>query len=162
MKADDFFRYLLLWSTFGAVIFSFLVVILFRTGVAYTSRNPDGTLKRKVPISGMATSFSLLLGIVGLQIASNYWGLKRQGVELNWGLLFLVNYALYFVLLLYDTVVIDYLVIVKWRPDFLMLPETMNWQSMKTHILATIPVGPVVGLLLTAVSVAISRVVFLH
>jgi hypothetical protein len=64
------------------------------------------------------------------------------------------------ILLIYDTLVIDYLVIVKWRPKFLLIPEAMNAQSMRQHILATIPVGPVIGLVLTALSTWIAWVAF--
>ena len=106
------------------------------------------------------SSLTLLGGLLGIQVASDYFGLKLRRMEVSFIGLYLLNYALYIVLVIYDTLVIDYLVIVKWRPKFLMIPEAMNAQSMRKHIIASIPVAPAIGLLLTALSTLIAYVAF--
>ena len=70
--------------------------------------------------------------------------------------LMLLNFGHYVVLFLFDTVVVDGLVLSLWRPAFLRLPATMNRESMKRHVLLSIPVGLIAGIGLTALSTAIS------
>jgi hypothetical protein len=57
---------------------------------------------------------------------------------------------------LFDTVVVDGLVLSVWRPGFLQLPEGMDGESMKRHMLLSIPVGMMAGIGLTALSTVIS------
>jgi hypothetical protein len=160
MKPGDVFSYLLLWGLIGSGLLNLYVILVFRTGIVYTARHKDGTLKEKPSASGIANSLILLGCIVGVQVASNYFGLQSRGAEPSFIALALLNYALYIILVIYDSLVIDYLVIVKWRPDFLMIPEAMNAQSMRKHIIMTIPVAPVIGLVLTALSTWIAWVAF--
>ena len=108
----------------------------------------------------MANSLLLLGCIIGIQVASNYLGLGSRRAEVSFIGLALLNYALYIVLVIYDTLVIDYLVIVKWRPQFLMIPDAMNAQSMRKHIIASIPIAPAIGLVLTALSTWIAWAAF--
>jgi hypothetical protein len=46
-----------------------------------------------------------------------------------------------------------------WRPEFLKLSDDIGAQSMKKHILISIPVGLIAGAALTAISSAISHFV---
>ena len=160
MKPGDFFSYLLFWGLVGCCLFNVYVILVFRTGIVYTARHKDGTLKKKASVSGIVNSLILLGCILGIQVASNYFGLASRRAEVSFIGLYLLNYALYMLLLIYDTLVIDYLVIVKWRPKFLMIPEAMNAQSMRKHIIASIPVAPAIGLVLTALSTLIAWFAF--
>jgi hypothetical protein len=99
---------------------------------------------------------SLLLGIVGLQVVANYLGLAREAIEISFFPLFLLNFGHYLILFVFDTAVIDGLVLSVWRPGFLQLPDAIGAESMKKHILLSIPVGVVAGIGLTAVSTAVS------
>jgi hypothetical protein len=47
-----------------------------------------------------------------------------------------------------------------WRPAFLKLPDAMGWDSMKVHIIKSIPVGAFFGLIISLVSTAITYFVF--
>jgi len=160
MKIADIFSYLLFWGLIGCCLFNVYVMLVFRTGIVYTARHKDGTLKKKASVSGIVNSLLLLDCILGIQVASNYFGLASRRTEISFAGLYLLNYALYIVLVIYDTLVIDYLVIVKWRPKFLMIPEAMNAQSMRQHIIASIPIAPAIGLVLTALSTLIAWVAF--
>ena len=160
MKTGDLFSHLLFWGLIGCCLFNLYVILVFRTGLVYTARHRDGTLKKKASVSGILNSLILVGCILGIQVASDYFGLKSRRREVSFTGLYLLNYALYIVLVIYDTFVIDYLVIVKWRPKFLLIPETMNAQSMRKHIIASIPVAPTLGLLLTALSTSIAYVAF--
>ena len=90
------------------------------------------------------------------QVTSNYFGLVRYGVGLNYWNLFLLNYGVYLILFLFDTFFIDGFVLTIWRPAFLQLPDEMGKESMKKHILVSIPIGLAIGAILTIISTTTS------
>lgn len=55
-----------------------------------------------------------------------------------------------------ETVVIDGLVLSVWRPGFLQLSDAIGGESMKKHMLLSIPIGTATGAGLTAISTVIS------
>ena len=156
MTWENVLGYLALWSGVGCALFCVYVVLVFRTGVVYTARREDGTLKERIPLSGLLNMLVLLLCIVGFQVGANYLGLARRPVEMSFLQLFLLNFGHYLILFLFDTAVIDGLVLGVWRPGFLKVPDAMGGESMKKHMLISIPVGAIAGLGLAAVSTAVS------
>jgi hypothetical protein len=156
MTLSSILAYLLLWGLIGSALFFILVVVLFRSGVVYTARKPDGTLKEVIPLSGKLAMLIVPISFFAFQILSNYTGLVQQGLTLNYGQLFLLNYGVYLILFLFDTFFIDGFVLAIWRPAFLKLPDEMGRESMKKHILISIPIGLLLGIILTLISTAIS------
>ena len=73
-----------------------------------------------------------------------------------------MNFGHYLIFFIFDSVVIDGLVLSVWRPAFLQLPDAMGSESMKRHILLSIPIGTVIGIGLAAVSTAISYFMLLN
>jgi hypothetical protein len=142
------------------VVFSLYIVVVFRTGIVYTSREQDGTLKQRLPLSGVLSSLSILVGIIAVQLASSFSLLSTQSDPVSFWVLLAVNYALFLVLFLYDTLVIDYFVIGRWRPAILHLPDEMDAGSMAEHIRASMVVAPLIGLVLSLVSTLVTRVWF--
>ena len=160
MGSGEVLRYLVIWSTIGFVAFSVYVVTIFRTGIVYTTRKADGTLKERIPLLGYVNMLAFLLAIVGLQILANYFGVARAGLRVSFTSLFLLNFGHYLVLFMFDTVVKEGLVHAVWRPGFLRLSDAMGGESMKRHILISIPVGAMAGLGLAALSTVVSYFVF--
>ena len=156
MTWEDLLGYLALWSGVGCGLFCVYVWVVFRTGIVYTARRQDGTLKERIPLGGLFNMLVFLLCIVGFQVGANYLGLARRAVEMSFLHLFLLNFGHYLILFLFDTAVIDGLVLGVWRPGFLKLPDAMGGESMKEHIMTSIPVGVIAGLGLTAISTAVS------
>jgi hypothetical protein len=156
MSLREIIVYLATWGIIGSAIFSIFVIFIFRTGIVYTTRGEDGLLKEKIPLRGYLTSAVFLLCIVGYLLLANYFGLARQNMQLSFGALSVLNFALYLILFLFDTIVIDGLVLGYWRPSFLQLPEAMGWESMQEHILKSIPVGTTFGLIIALVSATVS------
>jgi len=157
MTVEKIIHYLAVWSGIGAAAFSIYVAAVFRSGLVYTARNQDGTLKDRIPLRGIVNMLILISIIVGFQVLANYVGLSRSGVDIRFTALFLLNFGHYLLLFLFDTLVIDGLVIGVWRPGFLKLPDEMGAESIKKHILISLPVGVVAGVVLTAISTAISN-----
>jgi hypothetical protein len=144
------------WSLIGAVAFSLVVVFLFRSGAVYTSRTEEGHLKKEMPLKGILTMLAFLCVIIGFMTTANYFGLVSRQIELEFWPVFWLDLALIMILIVYDTLVIDWWVIGIWRPVFLQLPETMNKTEMKEHIRRSFFVAPIFGVLLALVSAAIS------
>ena len=134
--------------------------MVFRTKLVYTARNQDGTLKERIPLSGYLNMLILLISIVGFQCLANYIGLARENIVLTFFSLFLLNFGHYLILFVFDSLVIDGLVLSVWRPKFLGIPDTMGRESMKTHVLASIPIGTIAGIVLTGMSTVFSFFAF--
>lgn len=162
MVTNKILSYLFQWSVIGIVIFCVYVVVVFRTGMVYTAREVDGTMKKKIPLSGILNMLGFLLGIVGLQLAANAFGVCGKGFRLPFPGLLGLNYAHYLILFIFDTVIIDGLVLGVWRPGFLRIPDSMGKESMKEHITASIPVGLAAGIVLAGISTTISSFLLLN
>ena len=139
MSPTLIFNYLVLWSLIGIVVFSLVVVYLFRSGRVYDSRNEEGHLKKEMPLKGLLTMLAFLALIVGFMTLTNY-----------------LNLALIIILIVYDTLVIDWWVIGHWRPSILQLPDRMDKAQMKEHIRRSLFVAPLFGLLLAALSAGVT------
>ena len=167
MNITGVLLYLGLWGFAGCFFFSLFVIVVFRTGFVWKARNKEGLLKKKLPAGSIAGMLLIPAAILGLQVCADYFGFKEgifssstlpgSGWSLNKVLyLFLFNFHLYLLLFAYDTIVVDYLVLVKWRPRFLKIPNTLTDESMKKHIKYSIPVGIGVGIVLSLISTAVS------
>ena len=156
MTTQEVFSYLALWSAIGWALFSAYVVVVFRTGLVYTARNDDGTLKEQMPPSGQLNMLALLVAIVGFQVGANYVGIAGKTYQISFLSLYLLNFVHYLILFVYDTVFIDGFVLGVWRPDFLQIPEAMGGESMMRHMVQSLPIGLVAGVALSAFSTAIS------
>ncbi|MBN2044950.1 MAG: hypothetical protein JW757_08030 [Anaerolineales bacterium] len=156
MSPHLIFNYLVLWTVIGAAAFSLVVVYLFRSGRVYDARNEGGHLKAEMPRKGLLTMLGFLVLIIGFITLSNYLSLVRRGMALTYWPLFGLNLALILILIVYDTLVIDWWVIGHWRPAFLQLPAAMDKDQMKEHIRRSFVVAPLFGLLLAALSAGVT------
>jgi hypothetical protein len=148
--------FLLIWGLIGCFLFGVLVVILFRTGIVYMARKADGTLREEISWSGRLSMLIVPESYFVFLLISNRFGLVQQSLRLNYWHLFLLNYGVYLVLFLFDTFFIDGFVLSIWRPAFLHLPDEMGAESMKKHLLVSVPVGLVIGAVLTLISSTVS------
>jgi hypothetical protein len=162
MSPIDTIIHLFIWSLIGAALFSVFVVFVFRSGIVYTSRNEDGKLKDKIPIKGYITMALFLLAIVGFFVLANYFGLGRDETSLGFLTLFLLNLGLYLLLFLFDTIFIDWFVLIIWRPKFLHLSDQLGSESMHEHITKSIPVGMAFGIAIAGLSSVISFLAFIN
>ena len=145
-----------MWGVIGSTFFTLLVVIFFLTGVIYAAvEKPAPKTKKK----GRIGSLIILVGILSIQILSTNISLTRYQLTNDLIGIYLLNYALYLILFVYDTFIIDILILVKWHPDFLHLPNEEVFTSSSYH-LKTLILGSILGLLITTISVVISILLF--
>jgi len=152
MTPSQIINYLILWTLVGAVIFSLIVIYLFRSDRVYDSRTEEGHLKERMSLKGLLTMLSFLVLIVAFITFTNFISLVSQGVYQKFWPVFGLNLVLIIILIIYDSLVIDWLVIGHWRPAFLQLPEAMDKDQMVEHIRRTLYVAPFFALLLAALS----------
>ncbi len=143
---------LILWSLIGIFIFNLFVIIVFRTGFVWKSRNKKGLLKKKQSLLGYLSMLILPIGIISIQLLFSYFSFNST---FSFTKIFLLNYLLYAILFVYDTFVIDYITLSLWKPKFLKIPKNLNSKSMNKHILISIPFGAIIGLIITLISVLI-------
>jgi hypothetical protein len=156
MTFQSILIYLGLWALIGAAAFSLVVVFLFHSGIVFSARSEEGHLKKKMPLKGLLAMLGFLLLIVAFLCTANYFGLNQKGFQLDFWPLFLLNFGLILILEIYDTLVIDWWVIGRWRPAFLNLPEAMDKAEMAAHIRKSFIVAPLFGLLLALAATMIS------
>ena len=60
--------------------------------------------------------------------------IEKLGVTPGFEILFLNAFGIYFFLMLFDLIVLDYLIVVKWHPKFLNLPDTDYYTKFKPHL----------------------------
>ena len=152
--------YLILWSMIGILAFSIIVIYLFRSGRVYDARNEEGHLKKEMPLKGLLTMLAFLALIAAFMTLTNYLSLVRQGAASTFWPLFGLNLALILILIVYDTLVIDWWVIGHWRPAFLHLPDTMDQEQMKEHIRRSFVSAPLFALLLAALSAGVTVLIW--
>jgi hypothetical protein len=162
MSTREIAHFLILWSASGASGFLILVVFLFHSGLVFSARKRDGTLKGKIPLRGILTMAAFLAIIIGFFLLADYRGVVQPGQDLGYSDLYLLNYGLYVILFIFDTLIIDGLLLSLWRPGFLKLPDELGKESMKTHILKSLPVGMVAGLVLAAIATSASWMIWLR
>lgn len=162
MMPSQTISFLFYWGLIGCLLFFVLVVVLFRTGIVYTARKADGTLKEEIPLRGKLAMLIVPISYFAFQVISNYFGLVRLGFFLKFWELFWLNYGVYLILFLFDTFFIDGFVLSIWRPAFLQLPDEMGAESMKKHILISIPIGLVIGAVLTLISSTVSYFLWIN
>ena len=145
------FWYAVRWGIVGSAVFSVLVFMFFRTGFVFTARDQEGKLKRDMPLIGYAAMSIVLFGVLGIQM----YGFSHSVVQVAGFVdVFVLNYALYLFLLLYDTLVVDILVLCIWKPGFLRVPEGEGFTSIRHHVGTLLP-GSVIGFICTLISTAI-------
>jgi hypothetical protein len=152
MTTSEIISFLIIWGLVGMIAFSIFVVVAFRTRLVYTARNEDGLLKKQIPIQGILAMLIVPVLLLVLTLVADYFSLTRHGITLAFWSLFILNYGVYVIFFAYDTVFIDGFVLAKWRPAFLNLPDAIGAESMRTHILISIPIGLVIGAVLTAIN----------
>jgi hypothetical protein len=153
-------NYLLNWGLLGAAAFSLIVLYLFRSGRAYEARTREGHLKEDMPRKGMLNILLFLAVIVAFITLTNYLSLVSRGSALSFWPLFGLNLALILILVIFDSLVIDWWVIGIWRPLVLQLPEEMDREQMKVHLRRTLVVAPPISVLIALLSAGMTMLIF--
>jgi hypothetical protein len=129
-----------IWFLIGVFLLNIVVLAVFRTGIVYKSRKPDGTLKKKMSFTGVLSFLIMLVLILTFFIVFDFFTFRNEN-QLKYIWVLFNNLLLLIFLDLYDAFVIDFFVLTKWRPGFLKLREELTSDSMKFHVKQQLTAG---------------------
>ena len=139
----------------GSLLFSVFLILMARSGIAAEIRDEEGHFKKLKGIRawfGMLFFIAFLLSVlIGGNLLYAHW------INSNLTLFnrFLNAFGVFLFLHVYDLLIIDYLIVVKWHPAFLNLPETGYYSTMKPHIVGFIR-GLPLGIVFSVIAATIS------
>lgn len=155
-----------IWKTAAALaaacfLYNIVVYLLFRFGFVGETRDERGRLKERQSWKGIAGILGFLLLTVAALFALD-WLLLPQSAELGFWAMAGIHLIVITLLVVYDSLVIDLLVIGVIRPKFLHLPEKMDLAEMKIHVkrtfvvcwFITVPVSLIAALLFHVIFVS--------
>lgn len=136
----------------GSLIFTLIIIVVGTTGIFDAIRDKEGKFKKELNWQSVL-GFSLMLGfIIGLFYWSNWRFVNMVGEIPSLMTLWANAFGTFMVLHLFDLLILDYLIIVKWHPDFLNLPDTDYYTKFKPHLegfFRGLPLGLVLSFLVS-------------
>ena len=130
----EFWTYVGKWSLVGAAGFTILLILAKVTKAFQLVRDEEGLFRKPMPLGGWMALAGFVLTIFLFLIAAAYFGLHMKGMSLSFWTLWLMNFMTFFTLLLFDTIIIDILILVLWHPAFLKLPDMDVCTSISFHL----------------------------
>lgn len=128
-----------LWIVGSIIAFNVFVIMAFKSGTVSRTRDEYGAI-RKIKSKKSVLMISAVMAFFVLCVCLFDYSLFRFYVPGFWRV-FVSNFIMVMVVVLYDSLVIDLWVIGKVRPRFLNLPETMDMKAMKSHVKRQFTVG---------------------
>jgi hypothetical protein len=145
---------ILLFGLLMAAIFTLLLISQYLLGFNNSARNESGDFDmRRSPIGILMVVFVFSL-IIGIPVLANTWLTTELGKQ-SWLSYFMVAYGIFFFTNLWDLIVFDYILIIRFRPSFIKLPDTSYYTTMQPHIKGWFR-GLVIGLLTSFMAATIS------
>ena len=130
----EFWTHVGKWSLVGAVGFTLLLILAKVTKAFQLVRDEVGLYRKPMPLGGWMVMAGFVLTIFLFLIAATYFGLHMKGISPSFWTLWLMNFMTFFTLLLFDTFIIDILILVLWHPAFLKLPDMDVCTSISFHL----------------------------
>jgi hypothetical protein len=146
------------WGAIGVVVFTVMIALAAKTRAFELVRDEEGKLRKDPSPAGKLLKAGFAVVLIGFFLLANYFGLA-SGSPMRFVEIFVHDLLVYLIILLYDTFVIDILVIVLWHPDFLHLPDTEGFTSTAFHLKTLIP-GTLYGLIFSAIVAGLSYWLF--
>ena len=137
-----------------AFVFTGLLAVQYLLGSSHSVRDEEGNFDLRRSPLGLLTVFIVFSLIIGIPVLANAWLAARVG-EQPFSIYFLVSYGVFFFANLWDLIVFDYVLVVRFRPSFLTLPDTPYYTTMQPHIrgwFRELIIGLVTSLVATSIS----------
>ena len=157
MGTADLLAFVMRWGIAGSVVLTIYLVVVWQFGFLGAVRNESGELRRHMPRAGVLTGVGSILMYIVLLVVGDLSELASTEAAPAFLELLAVNYVVYLFWLLFDTLVIDILIVNVIHPGFLRLPEREAHGSPAYH-LRTIPQGMIIGVIVVLIATAVARV----
>ena len=148
------------WGLIGSLFFTGILLIHHFFGPGPDIRDENGK-RKKIPaeyrtfmIIEMLALVSIILGCATMAIVQ----LKSVNSEAGAIAQFAAGYSVLFIINLWDLVVIDWALVVRFRPKSIELPDTPYFNTMKPHVLGRLA-GNLYMLPLAGIAYLIARII---
>jgi len=134
----------------GCFIFTGFLLFMAYSGIAAAMRDEEGNFKKELNFKSILGAIMFVGFLLGILLAANMNYIQSQTASPTFIQLWCNSLGVFFVIHLYDLLVLDYLIIVKWNPRFLNLPNTGYYNTMRPHIkgfFKGIPIGVIASLI---------------
>lgn len=145
---------IILFGLLMALVFTGLLAVQYLLGSSHSVRDEAGNFDLRRSPLGLLMVIIVFSLMIGIPVVANAWLAARVGTQ-PFLTYFLVSYGVFFFVNLWDLVVLDYILIVRFRPSFLTLLDTPYYTTIQPHIKGWFR-GLVIGLLTSLVAAAIS------
>ena len=142
-----------------AILVTGMLLVQYALGIENSLRDEEGNLEAGRSPAGLLLSvlvFSLLIGVpvVAISLA------ESAGHSFSFFGMWAMAYAIFFLVNLYDLIVLDYILVVRHRPSFITgLPDTPYYTTMKPHVQGFAR-GLIIGVVLSLISALLAWFVF--
>ena len=161
MDTTDLIRFVLRWGVTGSLLLAAYLILAWQTAFFGLLRVPRVSSGGNFPRASLLAGLGSILMYVALMVVADMQDLAQSGARLTFSSLLAYNYTVYIFWLLFDTIVIDILLVAVWHPGFLKLPSREPHGSVSYH-LRTIPRGLVLGMPVTLVGTGIALLLLLR
>ena len=155
MSAADLIRFVLRWGVTGSLLLAAYLIIAWQTAFFGLLRAEPDASRRNFPRASLLAGLGSILMYVAIMVVADMQDLAPGVSRPTFSSLLAYNYTLYIFWLLFDTLVIDILLVAVWHPGFLKLPSRGPHGSVRYH-LRTIPRGLILGMPVTLVGTGIA------
>lgn len=142
----------------GCIIFTGFLVFMAYSGIASAMRDENGNFKKDLNFKSILGAILFICFLLGILLVANLNYIQSQISSPTFIELWSNSLGVFFVIHIYDLLVLDYLVVVKWHPWFLNLPDTSYYKTMLPHIkgfFKGIPIGVIASLIASLIALFI-------
>ncbi|NJN41825.1 MAG: hypothetical protein HC811_05945 [Flammeovirgaceae bacterium] len=128
----------------GCLVFTAFILFMAYSGIASEMRDEEGNFKKNRNLKTVLGGTLFIFFLIGILYVGNLY--LMESAEESPGLfqLWINSFGIFFLIHLYDLVILDYFVVIKWHPKFLNLPDTHYYKSFRPHLhgfIKGIPIG---------------------
>ena len=153
MNWQIIFQNALEYGMLGSLCFFVVLVVVSRTKIFEAVRDEEGNFRKGMSLKGLFG-----MGMMLALFVSIFWfssvELAEKYIEPSFLVIWLNAFIVFFIIHLFDLIVIDWLLIIVWHPKFLNLPDTDYYTKLKPHIegfFRGIPLGVTLTLVVSAI-----------
>lgn len=140
----------------GCLVFTGFVVIMSKTGIAAAMRDENGTFRKNLNWKMLTGALAFILFLLSLLLTGSYCLAQSTAQTPGFVQFFGTVFGVFMVVHLYDLLVLDYIIVVRWHPAFLKLPDTEYYTSFTPHLIGFfrgLPMGVLASLIVSLISV---------
>jgi hypothetical protein len=139
----------------GSLIFTCFILLMSKSGIASAIRDEEGNFIKKLNWRSIAGGIAFEGFLFGLLFLGNIHYTNSTPDDPGFFQFCLHSFGTFFMVHLYDLIIIDFLTVIKWHPGFLKLPDSEYYNTIHPHVigfLRGIPIGMVASILVSIVS----------